>query len=501
MEGFVTGVAVLLDPYIILMVLLGTVGGIIVGILPGIGSTMAIALLLPFTVTMEPIPALAVLASLFSANAYSGAIPAILVNTPGSGSSTVTCWDGYPMAKRGEAGKALGMATVASGIGGIFSVIVFVLAAPALARLAYEFGPPEYFAMYIFGLSMLASIGASSPVKNLVAGALGILLATVGIDIVTSTERFTFGFPELTAGIQFVPVLVGLFAVSELLEQSERLNQTVEHIKLKVIQLPTREDYRKCWKAIAGSSLIGAFVGILPAAGGTVAALISYNEAKRWSSHPEKFGQGAIEGVAAPEAANNASSGGDMVPTLALGIPGSAATAVVLAGLLAQGVRPGPHLFNEQPHFIYAIFATMMTANVLCIWMCLAGAKIWSRVTLMPSTFLWPTVFALAIVGSYSLDQTMVDVYIMLAAGFLGYVMRRFGYSPVPVAMGLLLGGLAENSLKQSLLIFDRQWWMFGTRPIAMLLFGLTAAALIAPPLLMRMRGRRRVPDEAFEDD
>ncbi len=205
--------------------------------------------------------------------------------------------------------------------------------------------------------------------------------------------------------------------------------------------------------------------------------------------------------MAAPEAANNASSGGDMVPTLALGIPGSAATAVVLAGLLAQGVRPGPHLFNEQPHFIFAIFGTMMTANILCIWMCLAGAKLWSRVTLMPATFLWPTVFVLAVVGSYSLDQTMVDVYIMLAAGFLGYVMRRFGYSPVPVAMGLLLGGLAENSLKQSLLIFDRQWWMFGTRPIAMLLFGLTAAALILPSVMLRRRGRRRIPDEAYEDD
>ena len=501
MDGLLTGLAVVFDPYIMLMVLLGTVGGVIVGILPGIGSTMAIALLLPFTVVMEPIPAIAVLASLFSANAYSGAIPAILVNTPGSGSSTVTCWDGYPLAKRGEAGKALGMATVASGIGGIVSVIVFVIAAPALARLAYEFGPAEYFAMYVFGLSMLASIGASSPVKNLVAGAFGILLATVGIDIMTSVERFTFGYPELTAGIQFVPVLVGLFAISELLEQSERLNQTVEHIKLNVIQLPTREDYRKCWKAIAGSTVIGTFVGILPAAGGTVAALISYNEAKRWSKDPDKFGTGVLEGVAAPEAANNASSGGDMVPTLALGIPGSAATGVILAGLLAQGVRPGPHLFNEQPHFVYAIFATMMVANILCIWMCLAGAKLWSRVTLMPTTFLWPTVFVLAVVGSYSLDQSMIDVYIMLASGFVGYIMRRFDYSPVPVAMGLLLGGLAENSLKQALLIFDRQWWLFGTRPIAMALFALTLLALFAPMLLMRMRGRTRLTEEAFEDD
>jgi putative tricarboxylic transport membrane protein len=501
MDGLVTGLSVIFDPYIMLMVLLGTIGGVIVGILPGIGSTMAIALLLPFTVVMEPIPAIAVLASLFSANAYSGAIPAILVNTPGSGSSTVTCWDGYPLAKRGEAGRALGMATVASGIGGIISVIVFVLAAPALARLAYEFGPPEYFAMYVFGLSMLASIGASSPVKNLVAGAFGILLATVGIDIVTSVERFTFGVPELTSGIQFVPVLVGLFAVSELLEQSERLNQVVEHIKLKVVQLPTREDYRQCWKAIAGSSLIGTFVGILPAAGGTVAALISYNEAKRWSSDPDKFGKGALEGVAAPEAANNASSGGDMVPTLALGIPGSAATGVILAGLLAQGVRPGPHLFNEQPHFVYAIFATMMVSNILCIWMCLAGAKLWSQVTLMPTTFLWPTVFVLAVVGSYSLDQSMTDVYIMLASGLLGYVMRRFDYSPVPVAMGLLLGGLAESSLKQSLLIFDQQWLMFFTRPIAMLLFALTALALFAPIVLLRLRGRKRLSEEAFQDD
>ena len=493
MDGLLTGLAVVFDPYIMLMVLLGTVGGVIVGILPGIGSTMAIALLLPFTVVMEPIPAIAVLASLFSANAYSGAIPAILVNTPGSGSSTVTCWDGYPLAKRGEAGKALGMATVASGIGGIVSVIVFVIAAPALARLAYEFGPAEYFAMYVFGLSMLASIGASSPVKNLVAGAFGILLATVGIDIMTSVERFTFGYPELTAGIQFVPVLVGLFAISELLEQSERLNQTVEHIKLNVIQLPTREDYRKCWKAIAGSTVIGTFVGILPAAGGTVAALISYNEAKRWSKDPDKFGTGVLEGVAAPEAANNAAAQTSFIPMLSLGLPSNVVMALMIGAMMIQGITPGPNVVVTHPDLFWGLIVSMWIGNIMLVLLNFPLIGMWVRLLSTPSWLLFPAIVTFCCIGVYSLNNSYFAIYILLISGLAGYLLVNLGCELAPFILGFILGPMLEEHLRRAMSLSGGDPMIFVTSPISAVLLIIAALALVVVSLPTISRRRKEV--------
>ena len=289
------------------------------------------------------------LGSIYCAANFGGSITAILINTPGDPSASATAYDGYPMAKKGEAGRALGMSTVASAIGGIFSVVVMIVAAPLLARAAYNFGPPEYFALALFGLSMLGAVGAEAGIRNLIAGAFGVLLATIGLDLTTSVERFTFGLPELSEGIGIVPVLTGLFAMSEMLVQASQLHVVPERLALDAVRLPSLADFRKCAKAISMSSVLGTFIGILPALGATTAALISYSETKRWSRHKEEFGKGAIEGVAGPEAANNAAVGGSMVPTLALGIPGSTTTAIILAALLVQGVRPGPHLFNEQP--------------------------------------------------------------------------------------------------------------------------------------------------------
>ena len=257
------------------------------------------------------------------------------------------------------------MSAVASAIGGIFSIIIMIIAAPLLARAAYNFGPPEYFALALFGLSMLAAVGSDAGIRNLIAGVFGVLLATVGLDLTTGTERFTFGIPELTEGLNLVPVLTGLFAISEMLVQASELHIDRERLALTAVRLPSLADFRKCAKAINISCQIGVFIGILPALGATTAALISYNETKRWSKYKEEFGKGAIEGVAGPEAANNAAVGGNMVPTLALGIPGSATTAIILAGLIVQGVRPGPHLFTEQPTLLYAVFSSMLAANLI----------------------------------------------------------------------------------------------------------------------------------------
>ena len=491
MEAFLAGMQVTFTPEILLLVLAGTVLGIVVGALPGISGSTTTALLLPLTIMMSPIAALAFLGSIYCAANYGGSITAILINTPGDPSASATAFDGYPLAKRGEAGRALGMSAIASAIGGIFSVIVLIVAAPWLARLAYQFGPPEYFALALFGLSMVAAVGGESPSKNLLAGATGVLLATVGLDLTTGVERFTFDMPALSDGLEFIPVLVGLFAISELFERMAQRGIVQEYVKLKSMDMPSWADFKKCAKAIVLSSGIGTFIGALPALGATTAALICYNETKRWSKHKEEFGHGAIEGVAGPEAANNAAVGGAMVPTLALGIPGSTTTAIILAGLMVQGVRPGPHLFNEQPTLLYVVFGSMLVCNLLYLFLGFLFAKGFARITLIPDAFLWPAVFILSVVGAYAPNQSMVDVMIMLAFGVVGYLFRRYGFSPAPLIMGLVLGKMVEETLKQSLLIFDQDWTQFFSRPVVVVLFLITAASLLVPALL---RAWQRTP-------
>ena len=483
MDAFLSGLYVLADLELIALLIFATLGGVIIGALPGLNATTGAALLLPFTLTMEPIPAIAVLTAIYSSATFAGAITAILINTPGTSASATTCLDGYPLAQRGEAGRALGVAVVSSTIGGIISVIVLMIAAPLLSRAAYNFAPPEYFALTVFGLSMLATIGDGAPIKNLISGAFGVLLATIGVDLLTSVERFTFKLPELQDGISFVPVMIGVFGISEMLAQATNLHQKREPISMKAIRLPSREDYRRVWKTILRSSGIGTFIGILPAEGATVASMIGYNEAKRWSKTPEEFGKGAIEGIAGSEAANNAATGGAMVPTLALGIPGSPTAAVILAGLMVHGLRPGPTMFTEQANFAFAIFWSMMFVNLLFLIIGLYGAKIFARVTLVPVQILWPCVFIFSIVGAYALDQSMFDVWVALTSGVVGYFMRVFGFSVVPLAIGLILGGMLEQRLGQSMIMLDEQWWLMATRPLTLFFLILTVLALFGPGL------------------
>lgn len=495
MEAFLNGLLSLGDPELLLLLVAATLGGVVIGALPGLNATTGAALLLPFTLTMEPVPAIAILTAIYCSATFAGAITAILINTPGTAASATTCLDGFPLAQRGEAGRALGMAVVASTIGGIFSVICLMLAAPLLARAAYNFSPPEYFALTVFGLSMLATIGEGSPLKNLIAGGFGIFLALVGVDNLTTVERFTFGSYELYDGIGFVPVMIGVFGISELLVQSSNLNVRRERVIMKSVKLPGRADYGKTWRTILRSSGIGTFIGILPAEGATVASMIGYSEAKRWSRTPEEFGKGAIEGVAGSEAANNAATGGAMVPTLALGIPGSATAAVILAGLMVHGLRPGPTMFTEQADFAYAIFWSMMLVNILFFFAGLRGAKLFARVTLIPVQVLWPCVFVFSIVGAYALDQSMFDVWVALISGVLGFFMRRYGFSVVPLAIGLILGGMLEQRLGQSLVMLDEKWWLMFTRPLTLFFLVLTAIVLLGPPLWRLRPWRTNAPN------
>ena len=478
MDAFLLGSSLILQPFNIMLIFVGVLVGVTIGALPGLSSPMAVALLLPFTLSLEPIPAIAMLAALYCAGTFGGSITAILINAPGAPPAVATAFDGYPMAKRGEAGRALGMAAISSVIGGVFSLVVFLLATPLLAKLATEFRPPDYVALSVFALSMLASISGKSSVRNLISGAAGVLVGTIGIHLTTAVERFTFGFAELSEGINFVPVLIGLFAMGELLSQSTVANVALERISSVVIKLPSWADLRRVRATILRSCGIGTFIGILPAEGSTVAAIMGYNEAKRFSKHKEEFGKGSIEGIAGPEAANNAAAGGAMVPTLALGIPGSGTTAIILAALVMHGLRPGPHLMNETPHFIYAIFITMLLANFMFLGVGLAGAKLFSRITLIPRTLLWPSVFVFSLVGAYSGSSSVFDVWVMLIAGVVGFVMLRQGFGPAPFVMGLILGKLVEESLSQSMIIFDNNWFRFFERPFVIVFFVLTILGL-----------------------
>ena len=480
--------SVIMDPYLLMLITLTTVLGIVIGVLPGLGSTTGAALLLPFTLTMEPVHAIAVLATIYVAATFAGSITAILINTPGTSAAAATTFDGYPLAQKGEAGRALGIAVVSSTIGGIFSVLVLCLAAPMLARVAYEFRPPEYFALTIFGLSMLASIGSGGAVRNLIGGVFGVWLATIGAERVTSIERFMFGNYELYEGLSFVPVMIGLFAISELLVQSKKAHVVVEVITLKAVKLPTKEDYKKIWRTIARSSGIGTFIGILPAEGATVASMIGYSEARRWSKNKEEFGKGAIEGIAGAEAANNAATGGAMVPTMVLGIPGSGTTAIILVGLMVHGLRPGPYLFTEQVTTVYQIFGAMLVANLLFLAMGLYFAKLFARISLIPTSLLWPIVFALSVIGAYSLSASLLDVWIALTFGVVGFFARRHGFSVAPIAVGLILGHMVEANLQNSLKMFDGAWWLIFTQPLALLFLVLSFLGLFGSQIFALIR-------------
>ena len=482
--------SIVFDVNLLFLIFATTILGVIIGVLPGLGSTTGAALLLPFTLTMEPVHAITVLTTIYVSATFAGSITAILINTPGTSAAAATTFDGYPLAQRGEAGRALGIAVVASTIGGIFSVIVLCIAAPMLARVAYEFRPPEYFALTVFGLSMLASISAGGAVKNIIGGVFGVWLATIGAERVTGIERYTFGHYELYEGLAFVPVFIGLFAMSELLMQSKRLKDVAEAIGLKAVKLPTKEDYKKIWRTVLRSCGIGTFIGILPAEGATVASMIGYSEARRWSKNKEEFGKGSVEGIAGAEAANNAATGGAMVPTMVLGIPGSGTTAIILVGLMVHGLRPGPYLFTEQVDTVYQIFGAMLVANVMFLFMGLYAAKFFARISLIPTTLLWPIVFALCVIGAYSLNSSLLDIWIVMAFCVLGFFARRHGFAVAPIAVGLILGEMVETNLQNSLKMFDGEWWLIFTQPLAVVFLVLAFLGLCGPYLFQKLTNR-----------
>lgn len=492
MDQLIVGFMTIMEPMNFLAVFVGVLGGMVIGAMPGLTAPMACALMIPFTYGMAPVPAITMLVSLYCGATFGGSIAAILVHAPGTPAAAATTFDGYPLAQSGQAGKALGMSCISSAVGGLFSVVVLILLAPVLAEIAIRFGPPEYFALSIFGLSMISSLGSKSVVKNLLGGTIGVFIACIGMDGISGFSRYDFGITHLMDGVSFIPVMIGLFAATEIFRQAEGgIRKVVIDRKISGM-LPTWKEIKSVKMTLIRSSLIGTFIGILPAEGGTVASFIGYNEAKRFSKTPEKFGTGCLEGIAGPECANNAATGGAMIPTMALGIPGSGTTAVILGALLIHGMRPGPLLFIQNADVVYAVFIGMFFANLMFLGLGLGGAKIFSQILRVPNYILSPIILVLCVVGTYALHNNMADVWIMLLSGLIGYKMKTYGFAAAPIVLGLVLGGLIEVALRRSLIVFDNNPLIFFTRPWSLLFIVLTVLGLCAPLISSWLQNRGR---------
>ena len=473
------------------LIVVGVALGIIVGISPGLGAPLGIAIALPFTFYLNANQSFSLLLGIYSGAIYGGSISAIVLGIPGTPPAAATVLDGHPLFRSGKGDQALTLSLIGSVIGGLFSTVCLALLAPILASFALKFGPPEYFALGVFGVSVVGRVSGENLWKGLIMGAVGIFLTTLGIDPVNGNVRFTFGSINLYSGLPLIPLLVGLFALPEMLEKAENLIQRAipkEGIK---IGFPKLKELWKYKSDFLRSSIIGTVVGIVPAEGGAIGAFVSYGEAKRVSKNPERFGMGAPEGVIAAETANNATVGGALVPTLTLGVPGSAAAAILLGALMVQGLDPGPRLFVDAPELIYYIFVSLIVINVVLLivgWGAISSAV---QIVQVPDRILIPIVLIVAFVGSYATAGSLFGVWIMLLAGAAGYVLRKFGFPVVPAVLGFVLGEMIERSFRHSLTLSDGNWAIFLTRPISATIFILMIVVIVGPTIVSKMKSWR----------
>jgi putative tricarboxylic transport membrane protein len=491
------GLMAILTPENLLYIALATTGGLVIGALPGLTATMGVAVLVPITFGMNPTTGLAVLGALYMSAIYGGAFSAILINTPGTPGSIATALDGYPMCVRGDGEKAIIGATFGSMCGGLVSLVALFFLAPPLAAVSLRFGPPEYFWLAVFGLTVMSSMGGGQSVlKTFIAGGLGLLISCIGITRMAGELRFGFGISELQGGIELVAALIGLFCIPEALNfigSSSRVYDVGTVAKKKGILLSTIREMLGMWKTIVKSSVSGVIVGMLPGAGGTIANLIAYNDAKRSSKHPAKFGTGILEGVVAPETANNATVGGGLIPTLTLGVPGTPVAAVIYGALLLHGLRPGAELFTVNGRIVYGfMFAIVVSTLMMGVIGITMGVGMYKAVSRVPVRFLAPAIIFLSVVGSYAVRNNSTDVIVMLIFGVLGYVLKELDLSPGALVLGLILGPIAEEGLVQASLMARALGFtkVFITRPISLILVGLTVFSFIWP-LVSKMISER----------
>ncbi|MFZ1061349.1 MAG: tripartite tricarboxylate transporter permease [Candidatus Rokuibacteriota bacterium] len=493
-QNLYLGFSVALTPAVLLYAFVGCVIGTLVGMLPGVGPLAGISLLLPATFGLNATTAIVLLAGIYYGAMYGGSTTSILMRIPGEAASVMTCIDGYEMTKKGRAGPALAIAAVGSYIAGTLSIVGLMFLAPPLALFALRFGPPEYFALLVLGLLVLAYMSSGSMPKALAMAALGLLLGMVGIDTMTGFFRFHYGLVELGDGIGVVPVAVGLFGISEILLTAGLPTPPAIHKpKLREL-LPSRQEWRDSAAPIGRGTLLGFLIGIIPGSAHIISSFVSYALERRLSKHPERFGQGAVEGVAGPESANNSATSGAFVPMLALGVPSGPIPAVMLAAMMVHGISPGPFLIQQQPELFWGFIASMYVGNVVLLILNLPLVGLFVNLLRIPYPFLYPAILVFCVLGVYAVNQSVVDVWIMAIMGALGYLLRKFEFDTAPIVLGVILAPMLEMALRQSLAMSGGNYAIFFSRPIAatMLLVGLALLLLSLRPLLTRGADWRR---------
>ncbi|MCF7942498.1 MAG: tripartite tricarboxylate transporter permease [Spirochaetia bacterium] len=492
MQGF----TVALQPMNIMWVTIGGVLGTIIGMLPGLGPATGVAVLLPLTFSMGPVAALITMGGVYYGAMYGGSRASILLNTPGDGAAVAATFDGYPMTQQGRAEAALAISAIASFIGGVIATGFMVLVSVPVARFAIRFGAAEYFQLYVFALAATASMSKGNRIKGFMAMIIGLMIATIGIDAQSGVKRFTFGILELQSGIDFLIVIIAIFALGEVFKSFQNIKEGKTHVQKDFGRIwISREDWKRCVIPILRSSPLGFFIGALPGAGGTMASLMAYNNERQMSKHPDEFGKGAIEGLAAPEAANNAASVGAMIPMLTLGIPGSGTTAVMMGALMILGMKPGPLLFQQQPVIIWGLIASMFIGNIILaiVNIPLAGGLV--RVLSVPPKILYPIVLGLSFVGAYAISYSVMDFYILLVFGVLGYIMGKAKIPTSPLILAVIVGNNMEQSFRRAFTISDGSMQIFFNSPISIVLFALTIISICFPmgkAVFIKMRERRQ---------
>ncbi len=482
------GFSVALTPANLVWAMVGSVIGTLIGVLPGIGPVSGIAILIPVIYGMNPASAMIMLTAMYYGTMYGGSTTSILVNVPGEASSVVTTLDGYQMARQGRAGAALAIAAIGSFVSGTLSILGLMLFAVPLTTLALKFGPAEYFGLMLLGLSSVTSLAGKSLVKALLSMIFGLMIATIGVDLSTGIARYTFEVPQLLDGIGFLVVAIGLFAVSEVLLAVEELGQARrEPIPLGRVWLSWKEFAASWWAMIRGT-VIGFYIGVLPAAGATIASFMSYDVEKRLAKDPSTFGKGDIRGVAAPESANNAAAVGNMVPLMTLGIPGSSTTAIMLGALMMLGVQPGPLMYQKNPDVFWGLIASMYIGNTMLLILNLPLVGLWVKILAIPERILYPLILAVSVIGVYGVSSSTTDLLLACGFGLLGYYMRKHDYPLAPAVLGVVLGGLMEQSLRQALVLSDGSYWILLQRPISLVLVVLSVASLVSPYLIAAFR-------------
>ncbi|MET1155280.1 tripartite tricarboxylate transporter permease [Arthrobacter sp.] len=485
------GIAAVLAPDTLLVIGIGILIGMLVGAFPGVTATMAVALASGFTLTMEPTQGLAMLLTIYVAAQFGDRVPAILINTPGTPASISTTFDGYPLARQGKAGLALTTSAFGSAFGMLWGIAILAVAAVPLSAFAMQFGPPEMFALVVFGLTMMVGVSSGRIIKGLAAGAFGLFLATVGRDPITGDQRFTLGILELNGGIPFIAVIIGFFGVAEVLNQilTHRKSNRVQPITQMGQWMPGWKLMKRLSKPMGIGAATGSVVGLVPAVGGDIAGIIAWDNAKKASKRKHEFGKGSLEGLTAGDTASTATLGGSVTTTMALGVPGDSVMAVMIGSMMIWGIQPGPGLFSSHPDLIASLVTILLIATVLTLGLSLLRMKGVVKLLELPSHFLWVVILVFCMVGTYSINNSIFDVFMMLIFGMIGLFMLRFGFPPGPAVLGLILGPLAESNLRRALITDG--WTSVFTSPIAMVLLLIAAAALILPPLRQLVKRRK----------